>query len=239
MKPANTAPRAHAVARTNMHPTRNGLQVAHQPWIFTMCQVVVDMQCLLMRWPDYMLLNGLIYGVATSSAAPHNPSWPFHRAMVLHTICAIKMWVNCPYVILDDGHPGFHQPIWCGDFPIETSSHRWVSAWFPSVFSMIFHDGNPTVSVFQGPKGFHHNLWHSHWPFWGPSPTAPDLQHWRRRRRPFPWRCVVSPIEVAADAVISMAIFMELYTLWILTRWGPRWIAFSCLKKVAEFYGLW
>ena len=43
----------------------------------------------------------------------------------------------------------------------------------------------------------------------------------------------------AADAVISMAIFMELYTLWILTRWGPRWIAFSCLKKVAEFYGLW
>ena len=177
-------PRAHAVARTNMHPTRNGLQVAHQPWIFTMCQVVVDMQCLLMRWPDYMLLNGLIYGVATSSAAPHNPSWPFHRAMVLHTICAIKMWVNCPYVILDDGHPGFHQPIWCGDFPIETSSRRWVSAWFPSVFSMIFHDGNPTVSVFQGPKGFHHNLWHSHWPFWGPSPTAPDLQHWRRRHRP-------------------------------------------------------
>ena len=36
---------------------------------------------------------------------------------------------------------------------------------FPVFFSMIFHDGNPTVSVSQGPKGFHHNLWHSHWPF--------------------------------------------------------------------------
>ena len=52
--------------------------------------------------------------------------------MVLHTICAIKMWVNCPYVILDDGHPGF-QPVWCGDFPIETSSDEFPHD-FPSVF---------------------------------------------------------------------------------------------------------
>ena len=35
----------------------------------------------------------------------------------------------------------------------------------------------------------------------------------------------------AADAVISMAIFMGLYTLWILTRWGPRWIAAVAFKK--------
>ena len=59
-----------------------------------------------------------------STAQPIMAISPSLSFMVLHTICAIKTWVNCPYVILDDGHPGFHQPIWCGDFPIETSSHR-------------------------------------------------------------------------------------------------------------------